>query len=221
MHWIERHILKQLAFSDCLRYKELIPDGVDGNVFQYHARLLEKQGLIDRKSEGYTLTISGKVFVADLSQTKQMNPRKLPRPMVMVVARNDKGEYLLFRWRRQPYRGLVSLPFGRQLYDVSLHDSAADQLAYKTGYRADLDFIGQVDSIVRNDGRITEHLAISVFEAKGLNKVSEPDGLTGTMFWGRVEDVSPQEYVAGFTQVIAWYESSNRQGLLEISKADS
>ncbi len=214
MHWIERHILKQLAFSDRLRYKDLIPDGVDGNLFQYHARVLEKQGLINRDKDGYVLTASGKVFVADLSQTKQMNPRKLPRPMVMVVSHNDKGEYLLFRWRRQPYRGLVSLPFGRQLYNLSVRDSAADQLIFKAGYRANLSYIGQVDSIVRDGEKITEHLAISLFEARELQKFSEPDGLTGAMFWSRVEDVPPQEAIAGFKQIIAWYESSERLGLL-------
>ncbi len=216
MHWIERHILKQLTYSDSLRYKDLIPDGVDGNLFQYHARVLEKRGLIDRNSDGYTLTARGKVFVADLSQTKQMNPRKLPRPMVMIICRNDEGQYLLFRWRRQPYRGLVSLPFGRQLYDVTLHESAADQLAFKTGYQANLSYIGQVDSVVRDGEKVIEHLAISVFEANDLRKVSEPDGLTGRMFWGGVAEVSPQECVVGFAQIITWHQDDKRVPLLEL-----
>jgi 8-oxo-dGTP pyrophosphatase MutT (NUDIX family) len=221
MHWIERHILKQLAYSDSLRYKDLVPDSVDGNLFQYHARVLEKRGLIDRNSDGYTLTARGKMFVADLSQTKQMNPRKLPRPMVMIINRNDEGEYLLFKWRRQPYRGLVGFPFGRQLYGTSLQDSAADQLAYKAGYQASLEFIGQVNSVVRDGGRVTEHLAISVFEAKDLHKASSPDGLTGRMFWGGVAEVSPQEVVAGFVHITAWYESRNRSILLDLSGAGS
>lgn len=216
MHWIERHILKQLTYGDSLRYKDLIPDGVDGNLFQYHARVLEKRGLIDRNSDGYTLTAGGKVFVADLSQTKQMNPRKLPRPMVMIISRNDEGQYLLFRWSRQPYRGLVSFPFGRQLYGASLQDSAADQLAYKAGYQASLEFIGQVNSVVRDGGRVTEHLAISVFEAKDLHEVSSPDGLTGKMFWGGVAEVSPQECVVGFAQIITWYQDDKRVPLLEL-----
>jgi ribosomal protein S19E (S16A) len=64
MHWIQRHILKELALADSKRYTELKPDGIEGNLFQYHSRDLEKQGLIDRSEQGYALTPKGKSYVA-------------------------------------------------------------------------------------------------------------------------------------------------------------
>jgi ADP-ribose pyrophosphatase YjhB (NUDIX family) len=216
MHWIERHILKQLAYSNSLRYKDLIPDGVDGNLFQYHARVLEKRGLIDRNSGGYTLTALGKVFVADLSQTKQMNPRKLPRPMVMIVSRNEEGEYLLFKWRRQPYRGLISLPFGRQMYDESLGQNAASQVFYKAGLGAKLVFVGQVDLMIRTNATVVDHLAISLFEASEVQVVTQPDGLTGEAYWGHLQAVEQSQRMAGLQEIITWYEDPSRSALLQL-----
>jgi ribosomal protein S19E (S16A) len=86
MHWIQRHILKELAFADN-----------KGNLFQYHARDLEKQGLIIRSGDGYALTPAGSHFVADLSQTKTMNRKTPPRVVVMISAVNGRGEQLFFK----------------------------------------------------------------------------------------------------------------------------
>ncbi len=218
MHWIERHILKQLAFNDTMRYSELKPDAVEGNLFQYHARVLEKQSLISRSDEGYSLTAKGKVFVADLSQMKQMGVRKLPRAAVMIACKNDAGEYLLFKWRRQPYRGMVSLPFGRQFYGEPLDWVASEQLRLKTGYQAQLEFIGQVDSIAMDkDSGVVDHLAISVFEASSLVHVETPDGLTGEAFWGRPDEIDSMGSVVGLKEIIAWIEDPGRASLLKVS----
>lgn len=216
MHWIERHILKQLSFSDSQRYSQLKPDSVDGNLFQYHARALEKQALITRTKEGYCLSQAGKIFVADLSQTKLMNQRKLPRAIVMVACRNANGEYLLFKWRRQPYRNLISLPFGRQLYDTSTTEIAAEQLLLKTGYTAQLSFFGHTDVIVNHPEKITDHMAINVFIGTNLTQSHTPDGLTGTWFWGQPSDQSDRALVPGFKQIIAWLEDSKHAHLIEI-----
>lgn len=216
MHWIERHILKALAFSDIKRYKELKPDSVDGNLFQYHAKQLEKRGLIERNSTGYRLTSAGKVFVADLSQTKLMNARKTPRAITMIISRNKKGQYLLFKWKRQPYRGLISFVFGRQLYGQPVLESAKEQLFFKTGYHAKLNYLGSADILNQQQDDITDHLSVSIFEATSLKKEAEPDGLTGEYFWGHPEDYKPNQVVVGFDKIIQWYENTERSSLLYI-----
>lgn len=211
MHWIARHILKRLAFSDSLRYNELKPDSVEGNLFQYYARSLEKQGLIERDEAGYRLTAHGKIFVADLSQTKIMHPRKLPRPVVMLVCKNDQGEHLFFRWKRQPYRGLVSLPFGRHIAGQPLLAMSEEQLYLKAGLTGDLAYLGHADIISQSD-----HLAVSIVEVTQPKQVSQPDGLTGEAFWSRVDQLDHADLLPGLLDVIAWTEDPYRSPLLEI-----
>lgn len=217
MHWIERHILKVLAFSDSKRYKELKPDSVDGNLFQYHAKQLEKRGLIERNFTGYKLTSVGKLFVADLSQTRSMNTRKLPRVVVMIIAKNEAGKYLLFRWKRQPYRGLVSFVFGRQLYGQPTIESAKEQLFFKTGYSAKLNYLGSADIINQPKDNIIDHMSVSIFEATILKKVTEPDGLTGEYFWGHPRQYKPTQVVIGFSEIYDWINDSHRTSLLDIN----
>ncbi len=218
MHWVQRHILKQLAFADSMRYRDLKPESIDGNLFQYHAKNLQDQGLISRNTDGYQLTATGKAYVANLSQAKLMNARKLPRAVVMIIAKNNNDEYLLFRWARQPYRGQVSLPFGRRLYGQTSTESAADQLVFKTGHKAKLQFIGLADSIYQKDNVILDHLSITVFEAKNLVKENDPDGLTGEYFWGNPKDFSASETTPGFAQIVDWYNDKDRPPLLEITE---
>ena len=210
MHWVERHILKKLAFADELRYSELLPDGVEGNLFQYHARQLERSGLIERHKQGYRLSLAGRQFVADLSQTKQMNRRQFPRPLVMVAAEQN-GQWLLFRWKRQPYRGLISLPFGRWTAGQSASDMAAEQLLYKSGYTADLVFAGTISIAGEQD-----HQLILVFKAGNLKQTNEPDGLTGEFFWsGTIPGAN--EAVFGTAEIISWLSSSSRPSFLELN----
>ncbi len=212
MHWIQRHILKELAFSDTKRYSELKPDGVEGNLFQYHGRDLEKQGLIVRNGEGYALTPKGSRFVADLSQTKAMNRKTPPRVVVMVTAKRD-DEYLLFRWRRHPYRNQISLPFGRQFAGQSALEVAAGQLRDKTGYQADLSYLGLVSLSSE-----TDHLLIQVYGATNLRGDHGSDGLTGYSFWAKWSDLPhPGEPMQGMSEIMAWIEDENRPGQIEIT----
>lgn len=212
MHWIQRHILKELAFSDSIRYSELKPDSVEGNLFQYHGRDLERQGLIVRNGDGYALTPAGSRFVADLSQTKAMNRKTAPRVVVMVAAKRD-GEYLLYRWRRHPYRGQVSLPFGRQFAGQSSVEVAALQLRFKSGYEADFHYLGLVSMRSESD-----HLLIQVFSATNLTGEHGSDGLTGFSFWAKWDDLPhPGEPMVGMNEIIAWIENQERPSLIELA----
>ncbi len=212
MHWIARHILRELTFTDTLRYTELKPDAVEGNLFQYHARKLEKQGLIERSGDGYTLTPAGSQFVADLSRTKLMSRFPGPRVVIMVVAQNETGEQLLFRWRRHPYRGQVSFPFGRYFAGRSVLDMAAEHLRSKSGYEGDIAFMGDVHLITAED-----HLLIQVFSATNLRAELSSDNLTGTSFWGDWGAVPAAERLPGMNEIVAWVQDPHRLPLVEVS----
>ena len=213
MHWIQRHILKQLAVADTRRYTELKPDEVEGNLFQYHSKDLQKQGLIDRSEGGYTLTAKGKAFVANLSLTRNMSRRIQPRIITMIMAKNDQGQWLFFKWRRQPYRGKISLPSGRLGFGENLYEAAADQLRFKTGYEAEFAYLGTI--VLKNE---TDHIIAQAFMATSLTGIHGSDGLTGTSFWARLDDIAPEETLTGLAEIIDWVNDPERNPLLEIMK---
>jgi ADP-ribose pyrophosphatase YjhB (NUDIX family) len=213
MHWIQRHILKELALADSKRYTELKPDGIEGNLFQYHSRDLEKQGLIDRSEQGYALTPKGKSYVANLSLTREMKRRVQPRVITMVITKNEQDEWLLFKWSRQPYRGKVSFPSGRFGFGEDLFQSAREQLRNKSGYKADLTYIGTI--IMKNDA---DHIIAQTFVASNLTGNQGSDGLTGESFWAQINDVPNEIQLSGIENIIEWIKDPNRLPLLELAQ---
>jgi 8-oxo-dGTP pyrophosphatase MutT (NUDIX family) len=210
MHWIARHILKELAVADTRAYTQLLPDGVEGNLFQYHARALERDGYILRGDGGYQLTAAGRDLVGSMSLTRSMRRSDIAQPVVMIYAQDTRGRILLFRWRRQPYRGLVSLPFGRSLRGRSVLQMAAEQLRAKAGYDAEFGYLGQI-SLVSPD----QTLLMSVVAATNLVSVNPPDGLTGVVFWGSA-DYLGDDMLPGLQEIITWCAGSERPALLEL-----
>lgn len=101
--------------------------------------------------------------------------------------------------------------FGRILRGRTVLGMAAEQLRLKTGYEAQLDYLGQVSWQI-GEG----HLLISVVAARNLTGEHGSDGLTGTSFWGRCEAVPEAERMAGLAQIIAWCQLEPRPGLLEL-----
>lgn len=215
MHWIARHILKILTFSDAARYRELLPDGVEGNLFQYHARKLERAGLIEREKDGYRLSDKGRQAVADMNLIRDTAVAATPRAVAMIYARLATGETLLFRWRRHPYRNYVSLPFGRITYGKTAAQMADEQLYCKTGYRAVFTFMGSVHLRLMGEESFRDHLLIQVFEATELTRTHDSDGLTGDSLWGNPED--PElKLLPGTREILEWIHAPGRPGLLEI-----
>jgi ADP-ribose pyrophosphatase YjhB (NUDIX family) len=203
MHWIQKDILRKLSKADTLRYSELRPKDVEGNLFMYHRALLVNQGLIKKKEDGYTLTSVGKNLVASLSLS-QGRPIVGPRNLVAVVYRRG-GEYLFYRWNRQPYRGLVSLPFGRLHAGWKIQDMAAEQLHYKAGLAVESwRMCGTIN--IQSNGPLG-HSLIQVMEAFGLGGTPTADGLTGKPFWGNVKSIDPQDLMTGFGKILTITES--------------
>lgn len=215
MHWIACHILKVLAFSDAARYSELRPDAIEGNLFQYHARKLERAGLILREHDGYRLSPKGRRAVADMNLVRNMAQAATPRVVVMVYAHRPDGKVLFFRWRRHPYRGLVSLPFGRLTYGKTAPAMAEEQLFYKSGYRAEFCYLGTLNIRFTREAHTLDHLTILAFKAKDLHGEHGSDRLTGESFWSDPGDPGI-DLLPGTPQTLSWIEDPRRPGFLEL-----
>ncbi len=215
MHWIARHILKRLAFADHLTYSELKPDQVEGNLFQYYARSLEKEGLITRGVDGYALTSAGKAVVADLSQTQLMRRHEQPQPMVAAFVRRGT-QILLFEWKRHPYRGMVSLSMGRHGIEMDLVTAAADQLFWKAGLAGTAEYIGQIELISHDGDNREAHTLINVVEFSDVAEVAATDGLTGQYFWSEMDRTKTDTLVPGFSEILDWCNDDARPAYLLI-----
>ncbi|MDD3481267.1 MAG: hypothetical protein PHW75_03570, partial [Patescibacteria group bacterium] len=104
MHWIQRDILKTLSSKDKVRYRDLKPENVEGNLFMYHLKILITDGYIENRKRKYQLTSTGKSYVAGLSLSSGQ-PTKIPRIFATLYCKNRENQILLYKWNRQPYLG--------------------------------------------------------------------------------------------------------------------
>ena len=189
MHRLQQHILGQLINNPSLRYADLKPAEVEGNLFMYHLRVLMKQGLVVKRPDGrYELSPDGKLY-ADTLSLKTLTPRVQPRLVTLTVCRNEQGEYLLFRRKRHPMLGWVGFPYGKIHLGETVAQAAARELEEKTGIQAQLAHRGDgYITFIEQDEPVSQvffHLFVGA-NPEGKLRTDPP---SGTVFWGWIEEV--------------------------------
>lgn len=123
-HHIQKHIIGVLMYQKFARFRDLRPPKVDTNLYSYHLKLLQKAKLIEKTTEGYTLTKKGILYI-DRVTTSTLDVRSQPKIITMLLVQNSDGDILLFRRRRQPYTNTWTLPYGKlHIDDRSLLEAA-------------------------------------------------------------------------------------------------
>jgi hypothetical protein len=121
----------------------------------------------------------------------------------VAILYRSGDQLLLYRWNRQPYRGQVSLPFGRLHEGWEIEAMAAEQLHYKAGLPVDSwGHLGTVNLRVYAAAELVRHNLVIICEATGPGGILAADGLTGQPFWGSLRSVKSEELVPGFGEII-------------------
>lgn len=132
-HHIQKHIIDVLMYAKVARFKDLRPPKVDTNLFTYHLKGLVKSGVIDKVTDGYTLSASGLSYV-DRVSTEKKTIRTQPKIITMLVIQNDEGDILLQKRTKQPYIDTWTLPYGKiHVEDKSTKDAAQREAFEKLG----------------------------------------------------------------------------------------
>lgn len=200
--WIQQHILLELTKNGAVRYSDLKPADVEGNLFMYHLKGLLRQKIVEKREDGYHLTASGLREVATLS-LKTGKSRQQPQILNAIVAVNERQEWLFVRWKRQPNKGLISLPHGMMHYGKGINEMAHQELAEKAGLQADLAYQGDVYARVERDGEVERHMLVHVFKAQNIQSGKEqllrPE--LAESFWAPLSAVKHEESIPGFYEI--------------------
>jgi hypothetical protein len=126
-HYIQREILIHLRQRGPSSYQELKPDGMEGNAYNYHLRLLKQTGLIEHTQGKYSLTHIG-YLVSDAysyaSRRLMLRPHMYTALLVVSV-----GKVLVYRHLAGPLKGRIGLPSGKLHYGESFMDSITKETA--------------------------------------------------------------------------------------------
>lgn len=186
MHRLQQHILSRLIHYPCLRYADLKPAGIEGNLFMYHLRQLIKAGYLAKAGDGaYCLTVEGQRF-ADTLSLKTLTPRAQPRIVTLLVCRNQAGEYLFLRRKRQPLLGLVGFPYGKIHLGETIAEAAARELQEKTGLSAQLAHRADGYATIRQSGDPVSQIMFHLFYGENPTGRLQSETSAGSAFWAPV-----------------------------------
>ncbi len=127
MHYIQTQILKKLLFVPQATFSELMPKGLESNLFNFHLKELTKLKYVNRDKEGaYSLTIIGKEY-ANTMETETLQIVKQGKLCAVSCARRDTSdgvEWLIYTRSKHPFWGFQGFPSGKARYGESIADAA-------------------------------------------------------------------------------------------------
>lgn len=209
MHEIQRHILKVLTFKNPARFADLKPPRVESNRFMYHLRELLEREFIVKKESRYRLTPSGKRFI-DRVSLENLEVRIQPKIVTLLAITNKKGEYLLYRRKRQPFFNYVGFPYGKIHLGERIAEAAKRELTEKTGLNVSLTHRGDVYITVHDEENLITQMLCHIFSGKNPTGQLLEDSSIGHCFFQKSEAIDPKEQIPGFKQIVKLLHASRK-----------
>lgn len=142
---IQNHIISKLKNANSLRYRDLKPEVTANDLFNYHLKALVSKALVSKTENGYTLSETGRAYVADVYHTSDPQLNRLFKVNVItIVSRLHEGviEILSQRRNSQPSFGMVDVMGGTIVKGEDMLDGARRKLKAETGLIANFRLIG-------------------------------------------------------------------------------
>ncbi|HAC55912.1 TPA: hypothetical protein DCF80_00280 [Candidatus Saccharibacteria bacterium] len=164
LHFIQKEILRALTMQKWARFRDMRPARVDSNLYNYHLRLLQKNGLVEKvENKGYRLSPEGLRYV-DYVSLEQFEPRQQPKLITKLVLVDENGRILMWPKYKQPFIGTWSLPSGKVHFDdESVTAAAHREIAYITNTPVKLTHVGLMEVEARIHGVVITHILEHVF----------------------------------------------------------
>lgn len=178
-HHIQKNIVNSLGFHSSLRYSDLKPRELDGNVFGYHLKQLIRDDYIIKNDNGsYTLSPKGREsFIRRLEDETNS-----AHSIFLVVIKN--GDNLLLRRRKaQPLLGTIGFIHGEPTPGVAIDEAAQLRVKKKTGLLVDLKVRTSALITQRQDGELVSYSHAVILYGETVDDIIISGDETGENFW--------------------------------------
>ena len=148
-HHIQKYILTSLMSQKFARFRDMRPPNVDTNLYNYHLKILIRQGFINKTEHGYTLSIEGQTYTdrVNVSTTKQTLQ---PKIITLLIIQDGFGNVLMHPKKRQPFIGQWTLPLGKvHNSDSSVQEAAQREITEKISTETSINVHHAGDAYIR------------------------------------------------------------------------
>jgi ADP-ribose pyrophosphatase len=129
LHHIQKRILDQLSHAETLRYTDINPSKLEGNVFTYHLRqLIAAKLVVQNDDKSYSLTERGRAYLVRRFEDELTSAHSI---FLIVIRYNDQ---ILLRERLvHPTLGYRGFVHGEPKSDEPLEMTVRQRILEKTG----------------------------------------------------------------------------------------
>jgi hypothetical protein len=193
-----------------MRYNELKPKDLDGNVFTYHLKGLIVDNLVQKNETGeYSLTYAGRDYIVHRNEDSALSAHS-----IFLIVLKRQSEYLLRCRDVQPLIGYTGFVHGEPEAGVDIIQTASKRLQDKTGiHDAGLAVVGSalIAQYRLDELQSYSHAVIILGETQSDIEIKS-DG-TGHNFWASLDSVekllpSCEDIVAMVDSKQTWLERS-------------
>jgi ADP-ribose pyrophosphatase YjhB (NUDIX family) len=201
MHYLQQNIIKILATRESARYSEIKPKTIESNHFLYHLNQLIKEGMVSKLADkSYILSDKGKSYIDSVSFSS-FKVRSQPKIVNLLVCKNDKGQYLLYKRVHQPFIGQVGFPYGKIHLGETIGESSQRELRELTGLSAKLTHRGDAYVTVFHGDVLITHTLFHVHYSDNQKGELNPGSQYGSFFWDSIDDEDVDRFFPGFIEV--------------------
>lgn len=209
MHRLQQHILQQLILNPSLRYSQIKPQEVEGNLFMYHLKQLMKDGIAVKKTDGtYQLSAKGKLYADQLS-LQSFTRRVQPRIITLMAVENGQGEWLFYRRKKQPLINMIGFPYGKIHLGESIKIAASRELFEKTGLEADLEHRGDGYATTFENGEPVSEVFFHMFYGCKPRGILAKQSNIGDAFWASPDVIDGAEYMPNVVSLLQLVQQSH------------
>lgn len=205
-HHIQREILGTLTQAGSLKYSDLKPAGMEGNIFMYHLNLLIRAGYVEKENASYTLAIKGLQY-ADTLSMKNLKPRMQPKALVILALQNDEGKWLLARRKTQPHLGQYMLPSGKRHFGELRDEHAIRELEEKTGWSLSLAHRGEAEIVLLRNEQPLTHIIGDIYTGTQHNTLLPKETNRFEYEWASSDQIKPP-FLPGTDTILHALETS-------------
>jgi ADP-ribose pyrophosphatase YjhB (NUDIX family) len=210
MHDLQKHIVARLIHQSLARYRDIKPKDIEGNLFMYHLRQLQKENLVEKNNIWYRLTPEG-LRLADTLSLKTLQVRIQPKIVTLIACQNEIGQWLLYRRNRQPFFGRIGFPYGKIHLGETIHQAATRELEEKTGVLAQLTHAGDCYLTTYQSEELVSQMFCHVFLGRKPIGTPAAQSAMGECFWSAISDAADPAYFPGFPNIFELICSTNEK----------
>ena len=142
-HHIQKTIVYSLAHADGLRFSELKPAEIENKLFDYHLKIVIKDGLAVKHDDGkYALTPEGRRIWLRSSQSDDWFAEAAYSVLFLAIRNKADGKLLLARRKTHPLFDMTGFLHAAPVHSEDIGQTASRVTKQRTGLDATFQYCG-------------------------------------------------------------------------------